>query len=152
VQLASHQSATQQALSEIERRLELATAPSGGGFGHSFPRTMSSSSIRSMSPIDALSSSPPRQVTAPKLPSANGNSSLSSTSVTPLTLHKTAGESGSISALSLPSAEKKDDSITSHHRVSFDHQARGNWGNRIVLTTYPGQANVGTLRLMSSLK
>jgi len=37
---------------------------------------------------------------------------------------------------------KKEEESSGRERGSFE-LTKGNWGNRIVLTTYPGQANVG---------
>ena len=100
-----------------------------------------------MSPTDALSASPPGTISPPK--PLNGNSSNATNSVaTALTFTKKAPPSSpsiSVSAFPLP-ADKKD---KDRKRGSFE-QTKGNWGNRIVLTTYPGQANVGPYPLMSS--
>jgi len=126
MQLEAHQASTQAALSNLKSKLD--TIPSG--LDTPFQRNTSSTSVRSMSPEDAVSMSPPWRP-------ANGNSS-----VPPLITGKSVPASPSVSAstFALPS-DKKDDSGTREHRGSFDH-SRGNWGNRIVLTTYPGQANV----------
>ena len=93
-----------------------------------------------MSPNDALSTSPPL-ATSPPYPS-NGNSSASTLSFQKKPVPDS--PSISVSAFSLPDDKKEDP--YSANRVGFEH-TRGNWGNRIVLTTYPGQSNVGTILL-----
>jgi hypothetical protein len=129
---------TQTALSSLKSKLD--TIPSG--LDAPFQRNPSSTSIRSMSPNDAVSSSPIITASPPKPVNGNANSGHSVASV--LTYNRSpppASPSVAASTFSLPS-DKKDDSMTGR-RGSFD-STRGNWGNRIVLTTYPGQANVGT--------
>jgi len=90
-----------------------------------------------MSPTDALSSSPPLGGSPPK--PSNGNPAY--TSIGNFSKILPTSPSVSVSAFALP-ADKKDEATTGRERGSFE-QTRGNWGNRIVLTTYPGQANVG---------
>lgn len=91
-----------------------------------------------MSPTDALSSSPPLGGSPPK--HSNGNPAYAS--IGNFSKIHPNSPSVSVSAFALP-ADKKDEVTTGRERGSFE-QTRGNWGNRIVLTTYPGQANVGT--------
>jgi hypothetical protein len=114
------------------------------GLDTPFQRIPSSASIRSMSPSDALSTSP-GSGSPTKHSHSNGGHVASSLSN--LTFGKSVvppSPSVSVSAFSLP-ADKKEEAVTGRERGSFaTEQTRGNWGNRIVLTTYPGQANVGT--------
>lgn len=116
-----------------------------------FQRNPSSTSIRSMSPSDVLSTSPPNTSSSPKTyegslakPYSGATSSTGSALATALNSSSPfpATPSVSVSAFTLP-ADKKEEVVTGRERGSFD-QTRGNWGNRIVLTTYPGQSNVGT--------
>ena len=141
LQLEAHQLSTQTALLNLKTKLD--TIPSG--LDPPFQRNPSSTSIRSMSPSDALSSSPPFGYSPPK--HSNGNTGY--TSIGNFSKVLPASPSVSVSAFALP-ADKKDEATTTggRERGSFE-QTRGNWGNRIVLTTYPGQANVGmTLPLL----
>jgi hypothetical protein len=100
-----------------------------------------------MSPTDALSQSPPMTASPPK--ALNGKSGIPTSSLTFAKTALPASPSMSVSAFSLP-ADKKEEVVTGRERGSFE-QTRGNWGNRIVLTTYPGQANVGTILLITCL-
>ena len=61
---------------------------------------------------------------------------------TALSFNNPVSPSVSVSGSPLP-ADKKEEDVSGRERASFD-QTRGNWGNRVVLTTYPGQANVGS--------
>ena len=94
-----------------------------------------------MTPIDILSTSPGAAGSPPIV--HNGNHATAS----PITFTKVAiPKSPSVKAsdFTLP-ADKKEEVVSGRERGSFNvEQTRGNWGNRIVLTTYPGQANVGT--------
>ena len=129
-------------------KAKLDTLPSG--LDTPFQRNPSSTSIRSMSPSDVLSTSPPNTSSPPKTyngsPSkpysgGTGTGSTLATGVNPLT-PRPGSPSVSVSAFTLP-ADKKEEVVSGRERGSFD-QTRGNWGHRIVLTTYPGQSNVGT--------
>jgi len=91
-----------------------------------------------MSPSDALSSSPPLGHSPPK--PSNGNTVY--TSIGNFSKVLPTSPSVSVSAFALP-ADKKDEATTGGRERGNFEQTRGNWGNRIVLTTYPGQANVG---------
>src|SRR5436309_8232630 len=127
MQVDTNQLSTQSAILSMKSKLDTISSDLDGPF----QRNPSSTSIRSMSPSDALSASPPVNLTPPVKP-LNG-SHPSHTVVTALNFNKTtlpASPSVSVSAFSLP-ADKNDNSS---HRGSFD-QTRGNWGNRIVLTT-----------------
>jgi hypothetical protein len=141
-QLETQQVTTQQSIAALRSKLDsLAVAE------NPFQRTASSASIRSLSPTDILSTSPPLTGSPPKAYHGhNGNSALASAISF---AKKSVPESPSIKAsdFTLP-ADKKEDGVSAspRERGSFNtEQTRGNWGNRIVLTTYPGQANVGTL-------
>jgi hypothetical protein len=90
-------------------------------------RNPSFGNIRSMTPSDVLSTSPP-------LPSNGAGALVFNKKPVP-----DSPSSGS-SELSGLSPVKKADSSP---KLPAIEQSRGNWGNRIVLTTYPGQANVG---------
>lgn len=94
-----------------------------------------------MTPSDALSASPITNPSPPK-PLNGSTTSTGNTITTALNYHNIASPSVSVSTFTLP-ADKKEEVVSGRERGSFD-QTRGNWGNRIVLTTYPGQANVGT--------
>lgn len=132
---------TQTALLNLKSKLE--TIPSG--LDSPFQRNPSSTSIRSMSPGDAISRISPSPA---KQPSNESNTSTPTTVATALDPSNNTPNSPSlsVSVFTLP-ADKKEEgggSEGGRERGSFD-QTRGNWGNRIVLTTYPGQANVGIL-------
>ena len=90
-----------------------------------------------MSPGDALSVSPPITSSPPKPYGTGGNTPITPSGLRFEKKPVPPSPSVSVSAFSLPS-EKQD----GRERGNFEH-TRGNWGNRIVLTTYPGQANVG---------
>lgn len=151
MQLEMHQLSTQTALLNMKAKLD--TIPSA--LDSPFQRNPSSTSIRSMTPSDALSSSPPlagspRTRSPPHRP-PNGNTVTGTTPVAShLTFNKAtlpASPSVSVSAFSLP-ADKKGEAVPgTRERGSFEG-TKGNWGNRIVLTTYPGQSNVGMSLLL----
>jgi hypothetical protein len=108
-----------------------------------FRRNPSSTSVRSMSPSDVLSNSPPATSSPPR--PVSESASTPSTVTTALNFNKSplpASPDLGVSALTL-STDKKDEVSSAREKGSFE-QTRGNWGNRIVLTTYPGQANVGS--------
>ena len=129
-------------------KAKLDTLPSG--LDAPFRRNPSSTSIRSISASDVLSTPPPNTSSPPKTynesPSQpySGGTSTGSALATALNSFtpRPASPSVSVSAFTLP-ADKKEEVVSGRERGSFD-QTRGNWGNRIVLTTYPGQSNVGT--------
>jgi hypothetical protein len=122
IQMESYQTSTQKAISSMQAKLE---APSI----ETPKRIRSSSSVRSITPQDALSSSPPG-------PPAHF-SLLSSVKkpVVPENLNV------DVETFVPSSTEEKKDNVSL--RSTFEH-TKGNWGNRIVLTTYPNQSNVGT--------
>lgn len=141
-QLETHQLTTQHALQTLKNKLDGLTVSDSP-----FQRIASSASIRSLSPTDILSTSPPLATSPPK--ALNGNGTPSSISFA----KKSIPPSPSVKAsdFSLP-ADKKEEVVSGRERGSFSaEQTRGNWGNRIVLTTYPGQANVGMASLSSKL-
>ena len=129
-------------------KAKLDTVPSG--LDAPFQRNPSSTSIRSMFPSDVLSTSPPNTTPSPPktyngspLKPYTGSTSTGSTLATSLNSFTplSGSPSVSVSAFTLP-ADKKEEVVSGKERGSFE-QTRGNWGNRIVLTTYPGQSNVG---------
>ena len=129
---------TQAALLSLKSKLD--TVPSG--LDPPFQRNPSSVSIRSMSPSDAILTSQTTDSSPPKSLSG-GTSSIGNTVAPGLNINDPVGSpSVSVSAFPLP-ADKKEEILSDRERGSFDH-TRGNWGHRIVLTTYPGQSNVGT--------
>src|SRR5277367_5366814 len=134
LQLEAHQLSTQTALLNLKTKLD--TIPSG--LDTPFQRNPSSTSIRSMSPSDVLSSSPPFSSSPPK--HSNGNTGQ--TSIGNFSKVVPTSPSVSVSAFALPADKKDGGTPAGRERGDFE-QTRGNWGNRIVLTTYPGQANVG---------
>lgn len=131
--MESHQLSTQQQFLSLKQKLD--TIPSG--LDSPFQRNPSSTSIRSMSPGDALSVSPPITSSPPKPYGTGVNTPITPSGLRFEKKPLPPSPSVSVSAFSLPS-EKQD----GRERGNFEH-TRGNWGNRIVLTTYPGQANVG---------
>lgn len=130
---------TQSALINMKTKLD--TLPSA--LDAPFHRQPSSASIRSITPSEAVSPVASPQTNSPQHRPLNGAAPVASL----LTFSKQPlppSPSVSVSAFSLP-ADKKEEAVPgTKERGSFE-QTRGNWGNRIVLTTYPGQANVGTL-------
>jgi hypothetical protein len=141
MQLEMHQMSTQSALINMKTKLD--TIPSA--LDSPFQRQPSSASIRSITPSEAVSPVGSPQTNSPQHRPLNGTpvASLLTFSKQPLP----ASPSVSVSAFSLP-ADKKEEAVPgTKERGSFE-QTRGNWGNRIVLTTYPGQANVGILPLL----
>ena len=140
---------TQAALLNIKAKVDAIPA----GVDSSLQRNQSSTSIRSMTPSDALSSSPPvnngsPHTRSPQQKPLNSNSNTGSVASL-VTFNKStspASPSVSLSAFTLP-ADKNEEAVPgTKERGSFE-QTKGNWGNRIVLTTYPGQANVGMSHL-----
>ena len=117
-----------------------------------FQRDASSTSLRSMTPADAVTSSP--FIPPANTKAQNGAStSPTNTTISALSLNKSSiPPSPTISASAFPLPEdKKDHAATGRNRGSFE-QTKGNWGNRIVLTTYPGQSNVGMRQNLARLK
>lgn len=108
-----------------------------------FRRNRSSTSVRSMSPVDVLSNSPPATSYTPK--PVSEDASTPNTAAGSLNFNKSPLAGSPTFGISAPtlSADKADELTSGRERGSFE-QTRGNWGNRIVLTTYPGQANVGS--------
>jgi len=92
-----------------------------------------------MSPSDALSTSPP---SPPKPIKGSSTTSVPNIIATTLNFNSPASSSVGVSDFTLP-ADTKEEVVSGKEKGSFD-QTGGNWGNRIVLTTYPGQHNVGT--------
>jgi hypothetical protein len=99
-----------------------------------------------MTPQDALSSSPPTTISPPQATSIslpNSVLSFAKKSIIPENIVPVSSSEDVDSSLFPSSTEKKGDAL---QRSTFDY-TKGNWGSRIVLTTYPGQSNVGKLSL-----
>jgi hypothetical protein len=135
--MEDNQASTNTALSNLKTRLD--TLPHA--IDTPVQRNASSTSLRSMTPADAVAASPPL---LPSNAKPHAPSSPLSSAVSALSLNKSSiPPSPTISAAAFPLPDdKKDHATTGRERGSFS-ETRGNWGNRIVLTTYPGQSNVG---------
>ena len=132
-------------------KARLDTIPSG--VDSPLQRNQSSTSIRSMTPSDILSSSPPINNGSLNTRSPQQkplNSSTNTGSVASLLTFNNAtspaSPSVSLSAFTSP-ADKNEEAVPGTKETGSFGQTKGNWGNRIVLTTYPGQANVGMSHL-----